>query len=237
MAIGLRELAVLPHGHRSPADVVIEPADRLLHDARPIISGRITGQDGLRSRHQKERTFQGSRWLVLEQIGMEGTIGRRQPEEEQVEHRPGLPGVTEGRLTGRQRLEPLGKKGRHAVRSIVLLHDRATGGSTARFRAGSRLHAGKQLVQRPPDGRIERPGGKIQIAQHDSGRVVRTGPLPCGSGAVLEIVWGIVLGFLPHRHHASLFHGLPGAARASGTRRENRDRSIFAGPISWAKLV
>ena len=127
MEIGLGELSVFQHGNRSPADVVIEPADGRLHDARRVVAGRIAGQDGLCRRHQKERAFQGPRWLVLEQIGMEAAIGREQPGEEQVEHRPGLPGIPEGRLGGRQRLEPFSKEGGHPVRSIGPLHDLTCG--------------------------------------------------------------------------------------------------------------
>ena len=47
--------------------------------------------------------------------------------EEQVEHRPGLPGIPEGRLGGRQRLEPFSKEGGHPVRSIGPLHDLTCG--------------------------------------------------------------------------------------------------------------
>ena len=90
---------------------------------------------------------------------MEGPVGRQQPGEEQVKHSLGLAGITEGRLAGRQRLQSLSKEGRHAVGSIRAFLDRASGG-TGRFHGGGGLHGGTDLVECPPDGRIERPGGE-----------------------------------------------------------------------------
>ena len=153
--IGFGQLAVLQHGHRPPADVVVEPADRFLHDAFRIVPHRIAGQNGLRCRHQEEGTFQAAGWLMFQQITVEIPVGRQQPGEEQVEHPPGLGDIPECRFGRRERLQPLRQEGGHRDCGIGPLHDRA--GGDAVFARG-RLDGRKQGVHCPPDGRIEGPG-------------------------------------------------------------------------------
>ena len=223
VGIGLREPTVLQHRHRPPADVVVEPADGLLHNAFGSDSRRITGKNGLRRRHQEEGPLQTTGWLMLEQIAVERTVGRQQSREEHVQHHPGLAGITECRLGRCQRLQPLGEKDGHAGRSIGPLRDLPAGG--AGVVPGGRLHGRKEVVHCAPDGRIEGPGREVQIPEENSGWIARPVPFRIGPRIVPEIAGRI----LPHRHGASSFHGRPGAARAAGKPLENLEFSSFAG--------
>jgi hypothetical protein len=229
MRIRFGKLTVLQHGHRPPADVVIEPADRLLHDRVRIgagkipgkIPGLVAGQKGLRCRHQKEGPLQATHRLMLQKITMKRPVGCQQPGEEQVDHRPGLRGIPKGSLGRRERLQPLGQQRRHPRRGIGPLRYRSGGGVAGH----SRLDGLKKGVHRTPDGRIEGPGGEVQIPQHDGRRIARSAAVRIG----LRMVSGIGGGVLPHRHIASLFQACPGAARASGIAPEVLQFSSFAG--------
>ena len=214
--IGLRELAVFQHGHRPPADVVVEPANRLPHDGVEIgtshVAGQIAGQDGLCCRHQEEGPLKTTRRLMLEQIAVEGTVGRKQPGEEQVEHRPGLRGVPKCGLGCRKCLQPLGEKNGHTGRGIGPLHDRAGGGG--RGVLGGRLDSLKNGIHRPPDGRIEGPGREVQIPQYNGRGITRSGPLRIG----LRGGSGIGGGVLPHRQWCLVVSRSSGGGTGLGDR-------------------
>ena len=213
--IGLRELAVFKHGHRPPADVVVEPADRLPHDGVEIgtsyVAGQIASQDGHRRRHQEEGPFEAASWLMFQQIAVEGTVGRQQSGEEQVEHRPGLRGVPKCGLGYRKRLQPLGEKDGHAGRGIGPLHDRAGGGRGVLW---GRLDSLKNGIHRPPDGRIEGPGREVQIPQHNGRGITRSGPL----GIDQRGVSGIGGGVLPHRQSCLVVSRSSGGGTGLGDR-------------------
>ena len=159
---------------------------------------------------------------MFQKIAMKIPVGRRQPGEEQVDHRPGLCGIPKGCFGRRERLESLDQQRGHPRCGIGPLRNRSGGGAAGRGRF-DRLKKG---VHRPPDGRIEGPGGEVQVPQHDSRRIARSAALRIG----LRMVSGIGGGVLPHRHIASLFQARPGAARASGIAPELLEFSSFAGP-------
>ena len=148
---------------------------------------------------------------MFQQIAVEGTVGRQQSGEEQVEHRPGLRGVPKCGLGYRERLQPLGEKDGHAGRGIGPLHDRAGGG---RGVLGGRLDSLKNGIHRPPDGRIEGPGREVQIPQHNSRGVTRSGPL----GIDLRGVSGIGGGVLPHRQSCLVVSRSSGGGTGLGDR-------------------
>ena len=226
MRIRLGKLTILQHGHRPPADVVIEPADRLMHDRVRIghgqIAGLVAGQDGLRCRHQKEGPLQAADRLMFQKIAMKIPVSRQQPREEQIDHRPGLCGIPKGSFGRRERLESLGQQRGYPRRGIGPLRDRSGGSAACR----GRFDGLKKGVHRPPHGRIEGPGREVQVPQHDGRGIARSAALRIG----LRMVSGIGGGVLPHRHIASLFQARPGAARASGIAPEVLEFSSFAGP-------
>ena len=168
MRIGLRQAAVLEHRHRPPADVVVEPLERRRHQPLVVIRGRLPGgqlgEQRLGRRHHEERPLDPPRRLMLEKVCMKAAVGlQRLPDE--LEHAPGLSGLPEGGLVGLEFLEPFLQQVHDQPGRAGPLLDEPVGGRG--------LDRGVQLIHRPPDARIERPRGEVQIADDDAGRVPR----------------------------------------------------------------
>ncbi len=94
---------------------------------------------------------------MFQKIAMKIPVGWQQPGKEQVDHRSGLRGIPKGSLGRRERLESLGQQRCHPGRGIGPLRDRSGGAAAGR----GRFDGLKKGVHRPPDGRIEGPGGEV----------------------------------------------------------------------------
>ncbi len=149
--VGRGEPTVLEHGHRPPADVVVEPVDRHRHEplvvrTRRIDRAQLRQQFPGRS-HQPEGPLDRPGRLMLEQIGMVVAVGRQQFAEQQPDHASGLAGIAEGRLCGLELVQLSGQRLGEAERRVGPFHHGPIG--------GLRLEPGEQFARRPPGGRIE----------------------------------------------------------------------------------
>ena len=165
--IRLRQPAVLQHRHRPPADVVVEPLDRLVHDGLRIVPRTAHREHGLSGAHQEEGPLDRPRRLMLEKVAVKPAVGGEQPVEDDVEHRPRLARVAKRRIDRLQVPQPVDEQRGRGSRGVR--------GFAAGPHRRRRLEIRIQLAQRPPGVRIERTGREVEVPEDDRGRTSRGG--------------------------------------------------------------
>jgi len=169
VTIRLRQPPVLQHGHRSPADVIVEPVDRAGRGLGKVVATARRRQHGLRGRHHEVGPLQAAWRLMLQEVGVEPVVARQHMVEHGIEHPAGLRGVAKGGLGGLERSEPRGEC-RRQPRGRVGGFDDGTIGI-------GQLEPGVQVAAGPPGGWVKGPRRKVQVAQDERRGVRGTGRL------------------------------------------------------------